>query len=150
MAGTGAKELAGLLDGHVQNVGDGLALVGSAQGLGVVAAALADLARHVDVGEEVHLYPDLTVAPARLAAATLHVEGEPAGLVAPYLRLRCRGEELADVVEDLGVGRRVGARGPPYGALVYVYNLVHVLDAAQAACRPGRCLPRLTALARAL
>ena len=79
-----------------------------------------------------HLYPDLAVTPARLAPAALHVERESAGLVAPYLGLRRRGEELADVVEDLGVGRRVGARRPADGALVYVYYLVHVLDAPEA------------------
>src|SRR3712207_8174083 len=54
---------------------------------------------------EVHLYPDLAVAPARLAPPALDVEAEPARLVAPYLRLGGGREELADVVEDLGVGR---------------------------------------------
>src|SRR4028119_74496 len=95
--GGGGEEAARLLDGHVEDVGDGLALVRGAEGLVVVAAALAHLAWDVDIREEVHLYPDLAVAPARLAPAALHVEREAAGLVAPYLGLRRRGEELADV-----------------------------------------------------
>src|SRR3712207_2424974 len=81
---------------------------------------------------EVHLYPDLAVAPARLAPPALDVEAEPARLVAPYLRLGGGREELADVVEDLGVGRRVRARRAPDRALVYVYDLVGVLHAPYA------------------
>ena len=44
------------------------------------------------------------------------------------------------MVEDLGVGRRVGARRPPDGALVYVYDLVHVLDAPDASVPPRTVL----------
>src|SRR5215211_9261680 len=133
----GGEELAGLLDRHVQYIGDGLTFVGGAQGLVVVAAALADLAGYVDVGEEVHLYPDLAVSPASLAPASLHVEREAPWLVAPDLGLRRRGEELPDVVEDLGVGRRVGTGRPPDRTLVYVYDLVDFLDSPEAGMPAG-------------
>ena len=63
------EEVQRLLDRHVQHVGDVAALVGDLQRLAVVAGALAHLARHVDVGQEVHLDLDLAVALARLAAA---------------------------------------------------------------------------------
>ena len=53
----------------------------------VVAGALADLARHVDVGEEVHLDLDRAVARAGLAAAARDVEREATRLVAAQLRL---------------------------------------------------------------
>ncbi len=127
----GGEELAGFVHGHLQDVGDGPALVGDAQSFGVVAATLTDLAGDVDVWEEVHLYTDLPVPPASLASPALDVEAEPARLVAPDLRLRRRREELPDVVEDLRVRRRVRARRPPDGALVYVYDLVHTLHASQ-------------------
>jgi hypothetical protein len=44
------------------------------------------------------------------------------------------------MVEDLGVGSRVGARRSAYGALVYVYDLVHVLNAPEARVPSGTVL----------
>ena len=87
-----------------------------------------------------HLYPDLAVPPAGLAPTALDVEREPPRLVAPYLGLGRRRKELPYVVEDLGVGRRVGARRPPYGTLVYVYDLVHALDPPQTRVPPRTLL----------
>ncbi len=94
------EEVQRLLDRHVEHLGDVLALVRHLQRLAVVARALADLARDVDVGQEVHLDLDLAVALARLAAAAGHVEAEAARRVAARLRLRRRGEQRADVVPD--------------------------------------------------
>ena len=64
------------------------------------SAALALLARHEHVGQEVHLDHLGALALARLAAAALDVEGEPAGLVAADLRFLGQGEDLPDEVED--------------------------------------------------
>ena len=113
------EELARLAHGHGQYVRDVLAPVLHLQGLGVVPLALAGLAGDVDVGQKVHLDLDLAVALARLAPAALDVEGESAGLVAARARLLGPGEYLADLVENLGVGGRVGARGAADGRLVY-------------------------------
>ena len=118
-----------LVDRHVQHLGDVLALVVDLQRLAVVALALADLALDVDVGQEVHLDLDDAVALARLAAAALDVEAEAARLVAAHLRLGRLGEHLADLVEDAGVGGRVGARRAADGGLVDLDDLVDVLDA---------------------
>ena len=56
--------------------------------LGVEALPAADVARHLDVGEELHLDGLHAGAAARLAAAALHVEREPPARVAARLRLR--------------------------------------------------------------
>ena len=122
------EELQRLVHGHVQHVGDALALVLDLQRLAVVAVAVADLARHVDVGQELHLDADDAVALARLAAAALDVEAEPARLVAAHLGVRQAGEEVADLGEQVGVGRRVRARRPADGRLVDVHHLVQVFD----------------------
>src|SRR5205085_5087828 len=47
---------------------------------------------------------------ARLAASLGDVEREAAGVVTARARRRCRGEELADAVEEPGVGRQVRPR----------------------------------------
>ncbi len=111
----GLEEVHGFLDRHVQDVGDGLALVVDLQGLPVVPGAVADLARDVHVREEVHLDLDGAVARAVLAAAALDVEGEAARQVAADLRLGRLGEEPAHVVEDAGVRRRVRPGGTADG-----------------------------------
>ena len=91
-----SKNSTRLLDRHVEHVGDRLALEADVERLAVVALAVALLARHVDVGQEVHLDLDLAVAAADLAAAALDVEREAAGLVAARPRLLRLGEQVAD------------------------------------------------------
>ena len=109
------EELERLLDRHVEHVGDRLALEAHLERLAVVARALARLARHVDVGQEVHLDLDLPVALARLAASAAHVEREAARLVAAHLRLGRQRVQLADVREEVGVRRRVRRGVRPIG-----------------------------------
>ena len=62
MAGIVDKKFQGLFAGHLQHVGDGLALVMDFQGFAVVALAVADFAGHVNVGQEMHFYLDNAVA----------------------------------------------------------------------------------------
>ena len=131
------EEVERLLDRHVEDVADVLALVGDLERLAVVARALADLARHVDVGQEVHLDLDLPVALARLAAAARDVEAEAARRVAARLRVRRRREQRADVVPQPGVGGRVRARRAADGRLVDVDDLVDVLEAVEAPVLAG-------------
>src|SRR5690606_11434781 len=107
------EELEGCLDGHLQHLGDVVPLPKDLEGLPVVTLPAALLARHVDVGEEVHLDLDRAVALARLAPPAGDVEREAPRLVAPGPRLGGLGEELANEIEHLGVSRRVRARGAP-------------------------------------
>ena len=68
------EELYRLVDGHIQHVGNALALIAHLKRLAVVAFAVTYLARNHHIGQEVHLYGFVTVALARLAATALHVE----------------------------------------------------------------------------
>ena len=122
------EELDRFVDGHVEDFGDVLALVAHLEGLAVVARALADLAGHVDVRQEVHLDLEDAVPAASLAASTLDVEAEPPGLVAAHLRFARLAEEVADGIEYARVGRGVRARRAPDGLLVDVDDLVDVLE----------------------
>ena len=101
------------------------------QRLAVVALAAADLARDVDVGQELHLDLDDPVALAVLAAAALDVEREAARTVAAHARLGHAGEQLADGREQADVRGRVGARRPADGRLVDLDDLVDRLDALE-------------------
>ena len=126
-----------LLHGHLENVGDRLPLEADLERLAVVALPLTGLARHVDVGQEVHLDLDLAVTLARLAAAAFDVEREPAWFVAAHLRVGRQGVELANVGEEIGVRRWVRARRAADGALVDLDHLVEDLDAVDALVLAG-------------
>ena len=136
----GPEELEGLIDRQVEHFGDVLALVANLEGVAVVSGPAAHLARHVHVGQKVHLDLQRAVAGAGLAAAALDVEAEPAGQVAAHLRFGGAGEQLADVVEHARVGSRVGTWGPPDRRLVDVDHLVDVLEALHLAVQAGRHL----------
>jgi hypothetical protein len=125
-----------VLDRQVEHVGDGVALELHGQRLAVVAAAVADTRRDVDVGQEVHLDADHAVALAGLAAAALDVEGEAAGLVAAR-GFGQHGEPVADGVKGAGVGRGVGARRAADRRLVDVDDLVDLLQPLDAVVRAG-------------
>ena len=87
------EELQRLLHGHIQHFGDVLALELDLQRFAVIAFALADLAGHGDIGQELHLDLDIAFAAAGFAAAALDVEGKAPGTVAPHPGFRHGGEQ---------------------------------------------------------
>src|SRR6516165_7730206 len=133
----GLEEIGGFFHGHVEHVGDRLALEQDFQRLAVVALSLADVAGHVDVWQEVHLDLDDAVALAGLATAALDVEGETARLVTARLRLGEPCEPLADRRERAGIGSGVGTRRAPNRRLVDIDDLVDMLQPLDAVMRRG-------------
>ena len=135
----GGEEVQRFLDGHIEHVGDGFALIEHFQRFAVIALALADLARHVDIRQKVHLDAQNAVAGTGFAAPAAHVEGEAVLLVAARLGFRRGGEDLADHVKQAGVGGRVAARGAADGALIDGDDLVQLLKPVDAvACAGAR------------
>ena len=96
---------------------------------------MARRARRVDARQEQQLDHDEPLALAGLAAALGDVEREPPGVVAPGARRLRRGEQLADVVEQAGVGREVRARRAADRLLVDAHQPLDVLHARR---RSGR------------
>jgi len=127
----------GVLHRHVENIGDGATLVLYCQGLGIVAAAAADLAGDENVGQEVHLNAPQPVSLTRFAAAAFHVEAEAAGTVATLARFGQHREEFSDGGEHARVSGRVRPRSAPDGRLVDDDHLIKMLGALQGAVQPG-------------
>ena len=125
------EEGQGLLDRHVQHVGDGLAAVMNLQRLGVVAGAVADFAIDVDIREKVHLDALGSLALARFAAAAFDVEAESARFVAANFGFAGLGEDLADFVEHAGVSGGIAARRAADRALIDLDHLVDLVDAVE-------------------
>ena len=131
------EERQGVLHGHLQHFVNVLALIANVEGFAVVALALAHIAGHVDVRQEVHLDFADAVALTGLAAAAFDVEAEASGLIAARARLLGARKQLSHRREDARVRGRIGARGAPDGALIDVDALVDVLQALQRAVPGG-------------
>ena len=131
----GAEEIVGLLHGHVQHFVDIPALVADVEGFAIVALAFAQIAGHVDVREKVHFHLDDAVAAACLAATTAHIEAEPPGAVTAGARFGGCGEKLPHRREQTRVGGRIGSGRSPDGTLVYVDDLVQMMQTLDAIVR---------------
>ena len=127
----------GFAAGHFEHVGDRAAAVLHVERFAVVAVAAAGVAVDPHVGQEVHLDAQLAGAFAVVAAAAGDVEAEPAGRVAAELRLGELGEQLADEVEDAGVGGGVRRGRVAQRALVDADDLVDLLDAVDGVVGAG-------------
>src|SRR5262249_15471589 len=142
-----AEEVERFGDSQVEDVRDRASLELHLERLPVEAAATTDLAGDEHVGEEVHLDGDEAVAAARLAAAALHVEGEPTRTVATRARLGELREQLADRREHTGVGGGIRAWAASDRRLVHLDHLVDQLPADQLVVR-ARLLPTEAELPR--
>ena len=123
----GTEELKRFLHRHIQYVGNAPALVFYLKSFTVIPFALAYLAGHIYVRQEVHLYFEHAVAVAGLTPSSLYVEAEAAVAVAPHLRIGRHGEYVAYHIEKAGICSRVAAGRAAYGGLVYVYYLIQLL-----------------------
>ena len=108
--GIGAEKSGRLVDTHRQHVGDRLAAQLDPQRVGVVTRAVAGRARRIDAGHEQQFDADKTFAFTSRAAALGHVERKAPGVVALVARRRRDGKQLADVIEQPGVGGQVRPR----------------------------------------
>jgi hypothetical protein len=98
------------------------------QRLPVVALAMTDIARHIDIGQKVHLHALNAFALASLAASALDIEREAPGTVAA---LACRGrlcEKFANRGKKPCVRGRVGAWGAANRALI---DMDHFVDGGE-------------------
>ena len=131
------EELHRLVDGHVEHIGDRLALIPHLQCLPVVAFAVAHLAGHHHIGQEVHLDGLVAVSATSVAPSPLHVEGEPPRFVSPDFRLRQVHEERADITEHPCICGRVRPWRLSDGRLVYAHHLVDKFQTLELPVRHG-------------
>src|SRR5438270_10570205 len=128
------------IDTHIKHIRDVFAFVGDLERLPVVAAAMADFALDVNVGQEMHLDFDEAAALAIFAPATFDIETETTGIVAAHPCGRQLREKFADWCECARVSDRVRARRAPDGALIDDDRLINLFNATQVAVRPGSLL----------
>ena len=111
------------------------AFVAHLQGLAVVAPAIAGVARHVDVREEMHFHLEYAIAFASLAPPALHIEREAPRSVATLARQGHAGEQFPDRCEQAGIRSRVGPRRAADRTLIDVDHLVEVIETVDALVR---------------
>src|SRR5467141_461980 len=115
-----------------------MVLVADSERFGIVAAAPAHFAHHVNIRQKIHFDAAKAVALAGFAAAALDVKAEAAGAVAAFARFRKHGKEIADGREDAGVGGGIRARRAADWGLIDFDDFVDVLGADNFAVRGGR------------
>ena len=79
------KKLNSFANGHVQHFGHVLAFEANLQCVAVVARTLAHFARHIHIGQKLHLDANRAIARARFTASAGHVERKPSRLVTAHL-----------------------------------------------------------------
>ena len=126
--GDGLEEAVRVVHSHGQHVRDALASVAHFQGFTVEPFPLARLARHVHVGQEIHLHGFHAGPFAGLASSSRHVEGKAALFVAADFGFRKQGELRSNQVHQPRVGRGVGAWCASDGTLVDRDALVDVVQ----------------------
>ena len=118
---------------EIEHLVDRAAAVAHFEHLRLEALAVALVARHEDVGEELHLDADFAFALARFAAPARYVEREMARGESARPRVFRRREQLADRIEQ--IRDRVGARGSADRRLIDEHGVGDVLGALQRAER---------------
>ncbi|MBA7669098.1 hypothetical protein ES703_77226 [subsurface metagenome] len=130
------KEDKRLLHGHIQHLGDVLALKANLQCLTVITLPLTHLAGNGDIGQELHLDLDKPLPPTGFTAPALNVEREPPRSIAPHSGLRDSGKKLTDRSKGAGIGGGVAAGGASDRRLVDIDHLVNMLNADNAIALP--------------
>src|SRR5690606_17113167 len=105
-----AKEGVGGPYGHRQHIGDRAVTVTDLQDLVAITRAAATRALHRDVGQELHIDPQLPIAFAGRTAAELVVEAEMAGAKVAGSRFDALAEDRTDRVKRFDVGHRIAPR----------------------------------------
>ena len=84
-----------------------------------------------------HLDLDDAVAAAGLAAASLHIEAEPALFISPCLCVGRGSEQIPDHVKHPGIGGGIGTGSTADGRLVDVDHLIQLIDSLDSFVFPG-------------
>ena len=127
------KELNRLIDCHVEDVCDAFASEAYLKRLSVVAFSATFLARHIDVGQEVHFDGTIAVAATCFATSAFHVERESSRLITADASLWKFDEEFTYFCKDISISSWVRARCASEWTLVNVDYLVDVFQAFNAA-----------------
>ena len=149
--GHGGKKVHRFVDLHFQHLANVFAAPAHRLRLGVEAAAVADLAQHFDVRQEVHLDGAHALAFAARAAAFAGVEAKAAGAITARLGLQGVGKQFANGVPKTNVGGGAAARGFANRGLVHLQHPVDAGITLQAdTTHPDRVFARLVGLAPSL
>src|SRR6266851_1561940 len=89
---------------------------------------MADVARHKDIGQKIHLNALESVALARFTAPSLNVEAEPPWFVAAFARFGEPRIEIANRRKQSCVGGRVRAWRAANRRLIDANDFVDVLE----------------------
>ena len=120
------EEFHRLLDRHIEDIIDAFPFIFDLQRFPVIALAAADLTRHIDIRQEMHLDLDDTIATAGFTSSALDIEAESSLAVTLGLCVRRRSKQIADQIKYSGISSGVGSGSPSDGRLVNVDDFVQL------------------------
>ncbi len=118
------EKLQGILHSHFQNVRNVLPFILHFQCFTIITLAFADLARDIDVWQEMHFDFDNTVSAASLATTALDIKAKAASCIAARLRFYSLCKNITNVIEHPGISGRIRARRPANRRLININHLV--------------------------
>ena len=124
------EEINGIVDGHVEHVGNILAVEPHFEDVALEALAMAMLALKNEVGHKLHLDGDDACSLTFIAASAIGIEGEILGGEAHLMRQGLVGIEVADGIIGLDIGGGIGTGALTYRVLVNKLYMLHCLDIA--------------------
>ena len=122
------KEDTGLVDRHIQYIGNIFPFVSDFERLPIIAFSLADIAGNINVRQEMHFDLDQAVAGTGLTTSPFDIKGKASLPVASKLGVLRRGKQIPDIVENAGICCRIGARRPSDRALIQLDHLIHIFQ----------------------
>ena len=105
-----AKKSERFADGHVEDVGDVPAAIFHVEDLAAIATAVTLGAFHVNVGQELHVDFEITVAMTRRTTATVDVETEVGGVQIARAGFDRLGKHRPNLIEGFDIGDRIRTR----------------------------------------
>ena len=108
------KELACLVNCHVKDFIDTLALVLDLQSLPVISLSSAHFTWHIYIWQEVHLYLDYSISTTRLASSTRYIEAESSLAVTSCLGILGSSKQIPYQIKCTCISSRIGSRRSTY------------------------------------
>ncbi len=123
------KKRARVLDGEIEHLVDAVVAQPDRENMALEAATVTRVAFHFEIRHEMHLDRDGAGAAAFLASSAGDVERKMPRLHAQTARFGTGGEQLADVVVDFQVGRRIRSHRARRQFLPHMHHLADQLEA---------------------
>ena len=106
------EKLQGLIDGHIQNIGDALIFIFYIERIPIKPFAVTNIAGNVNIGQKMHLYANQAIAFTSFTTPALHIKAEASWFKPAHPCIGKIGEQITDKRKDSRICHGIGSRRP--------------------------------------